>query len=149
MIPEILSSYFKNKTQGVLKILIKCAKTIHRKIPEILSKHLTTNYGTPLNYFKNKTMDPRDSFRLLQKQDKGSPRFFQITSKIKHKGCPRFFQLLQKQTQGVAEILSNYFKKKTRETRILSNYFKNKIQGNPEFLSDYFKNKTRNLQDSF
>ena len=42
---------------------------------------------------KPETRDPRDSCKLLQKQDKGSPRFFQITSsKTKQKWSSRFLQ---------------------------------------------------------
>ena len=74
---------------------------------------------------------------------------------------------LQKQNIKIPEILSNYFKDKTRNpSDSLSDYFKNKTQAAPETLSDYFKNKiyrglsrffqitlktrpTRNPRDSF
>ena len=50
------------------------------------------------------TIVPRETFKLLQKQDKASSRFFQTTSKTrqvlrqvqKHKGYLRFLPLLQK-----------------------------------------------------
>ena len=88
----LFPDYFKNKTQ---------------EVPEILS-----------NYFKNKTQDEL--------------RFFEITSKTRPaEGPPDSFNLLQKQNtiglrdsfklsnkinpRGVPGILSNYFKKKTKE----------------------------------
>ena len=47
-INEILSNYFKNKTQRVSENLINASKIIRLKISEILS-----------NYFKNKTRNPQ------------------------------------------------------------------------------------------
>ena len=65
---------------------------------------------TTLLYFKNKKSDLRNSSKLLLNQSERSPR--------------DFFKVLQK--QGPSEILSNYFKNKTKGVlEILSNYFKN------------------------
>ena len=44
-----------------------------------------------LNYFKNKTRNPQDSFKLLQEQNKrGPPDSFKLLEK-QDKGSPRFF----------------------------------------------------------
>ena len=72
-----------------------CSKT-RQEIFEILS-----------NYLKTKDKRFRDSFKLLQKQDKGPPRFFQTTSKAKHKGTEDSLKLPTSKTQSVPEILKN------------------------------------------
>ena len=118
------------------------------------------------NYFKNKIRYPRDSFKLLQKQntrglqdsgilvnlpqkpDKRSPRFFQTNSKIKHKSSETAFKLLQNvDTRGSWD--SCHITSTTRQEvfEILSNYFKNRTQGVPEILSNYFKNKTQGVPE--
>mgnify|MGYP005985171051 FL=1 len=68
---------------------------------------------------------------------------FEITSKIRHiKGARDSFKSLQKQNIKIPEILSNYFKDKTRNpSDSLSDYFKNETQAALETLSDHFKNK--------
>ena len=45
----------------------------------------------PSNYFESKISNPKDFFKLLQKQNKGSPKFSQFTSKTTHKGFPRSY----------------------------------------------------------
>ena len=66
--PEILSLYFKKqKNKGSGDVLI--------------------------NYFKNKTMDPQDPFKLLQKQNTGDPRDSnKVLQKQYIERSPRFFQ---------------------------------------------------------
>ena len=93
-------------------------------MPEILSL-----------YLKNKkTRAPRGSYKLLQKQDNGSLRSFQSTSKTIH--------------QKIPEILSKHLTTDYGTPRFFLNYFKNKTQGITETLTDYFKNKTRDPRDS-
>ena len=83
---------------------IQTTSNTRKGIPEILS-----------NYFKNKTRNPRDSLKPLQKQNTRSPKDFfkstsnskqkdflrilQITSKIKQKVSPRFFKTTSKTKQ--------------------------------------------------
>ena len=99
---------------------------------------------------------------LLSKHDKKYPKFFQTTSKTKHKRSSRFLQITSK-TRNM--ILSNYFKNKTKNVpeilQITSKirhkssprFFQttSKTKGAPEILSNYFKIKIgpRDLQDSF
>ena len=84
-VPEIVSNYFKNKTQGVPKILSNYFKNWRRKIPEI-----------PSNYFKNKIQVIPEilSNYVLQKQTTKRPR--------------DAFKLLQKLEIKISEILSHY-----------------------------------------
>ena len=61
-----------------------------KKVPEILK--LLEKPGT---------IDPSESFKLLQEQDKDSPRFFQTTLNTKHNKFRNSFQLFQKlETSG-------------------------------------------------
>ena len=72
--------------KGSSRFFQTTAKAIHEMITEIHS-----------NYFKNKIKDPRNSFKLLQKQNTKGPR--------------DSFELLQKQDpQRVPEIPSHCFK---------------------------------------
>ena len=108
LIPEILWNHLKNMTknprdsfklfkkhekssprffQTISKTNHNCSlrffqttSKIYQEIPEILS-----------TYFKNKIRNSRDSFELLQKQDKRSSRFFQIISKTNRNWSLRFF----------------------------------------------------------
>ena len=70
----------------------------------------------PSNYFESKISNPKDFFKLLQKQNKESPKFFQFTSKTTHKGFPRSYQFTSKTKQGIVEILSNYQNKKPKSS---------------------------------
>ena len=109
-------------------------------IPEILSNQILQ---------KQNTGAPRHSFKLLQKQYKTFRRFFRTTLKTKRKSL---------------EILSYYFKNKTKDLRDtfkplqkqntgdLPDCFKLLRKQNtkcPEVLSYYFKNRTNNRHDSF
>ena len=95
---------------------------------------------------------PRDPFKLLQKLDTVSSRFFHTTSKIRHKGSRRFSNYFKnkrssgdsfKLLQETLEILSNYFKNRTQGIhKILLNHFKNQTQRDLEILLNYFKNQT-------
>ena len=97
-----------------------------------------------------------------------SLRFFQITSKTRPTRGPRdSVKLLQKQDpEEVPEILSNYFENKTLGvSKIPSNYFKNETprdprdsfkllqkhdpQKIPEILLNYFKSKTQRVYRFF
>ena len=63
---------------------------------------------------KQNPTGPRESFKLLQKQNaRGSPDSFRLLQK-QDKGSPRFFQTTSKTKQWIPEIISNYFKNKTR-----------------------------------
>ena len=104
------------------------------------------------NYFSNKRRD-------LKKQQQGSPRFFQLTSKTKHKGPPRFFHIASKKYTEIFprflqitskgrhhesrkfEIIWNYFKSKTRYFRNSFKLLQNSDTNGPEIFSDHFKNK--------
>ena len=157
-VPKILSNYFKNQIQedsfkllqisvirdpqDSFKLLQKpdtrgprdslklhTSKTKHR-VPEILS-----------NYFKNEARSIlRDSFKLkLQKQNKMDPQdFFKLFQK---RNTRDFWNKFNNKTEGVLEILSNYFKTNQKlSPEILLNYFKNKTKWLPEILSNHFKN---------
>ena len=75
--PEIISNYFKNKTQVMPEILSNYVLQIQRK-------------------------GCRDSFKLLQKLDKGSPRFLRTTLKNEKQGVPGILlnYVLEKQAKG-------------------------------------------------
>ena len=107
------SFYFGNYTQGVPDILPNYFKNQTQKISEFLLS----------NYFKNK-IRRNYSFRLFQKQEKGSSRFFRTTSTTKQKESSRFlqtyiknqvqdyFRLLQKQNKGSQRIFQTTLKTK-------------------------------------
>ena len=122
-----------------------------------------------IHYFENKRRDPRDSFKLLQKQNTRNPeiltsRFFKIPSKIKRKKSPEFSQITSKQnTRDPRDSFKVRQKQNKRDPEILSNYFKTKTQRAPRFfwltsktrqgiseiLINYFKNKPQGAQRIF
>ena len=166
-IPEILWNYFKNekvfsnffqttsktKQKRFLRLFQTTSKTRQTSLNEILS-----------NYFVNKKPGgPRDCFKLLLRQDKGSPSFFQTTSKTKQKMSSRFFQTTSKTRQLKSTrfflITSKITHKrslrlfqstlKTKEIQeILPNYFKNHKDSEISFKL-LQKQSTRGLRDSF
>ena len=110
MVSEILSIYFKNKSGEVPEILPSYDEGIpdfrsnfffkkvnkQKGFPRFLKTTLTTRHKWFLRFFqtilKIKHTGSRDSFRLLQKQNKSNRHSFKLpTSKTKRKECPRFF----------------------------------------------------------
>ena len=83
---------FKNKKRG----------------PEIVLNHFKTKYkefsSFFKNFFKNKTRNPQDSFKLLEKEKNGAARPFKLLQKPGIRGLSRFFQTTSKM---VLKILSN------------------------------------------
>ena len=116
-VPEIISSYFKKKTdarhlrdsfklcellsqiQGIPYVASNYFKneTQRQGMHEILTNYFkNTTKGIPeifKNYFKNKTQDKRDSFNYFKNMTIDP----EILSKyFKNKGYPRFFQTTSK-----------------------------------------------------
>ena len=104
-VSEILRITAKTRSTGGLRNSFKlCTSKTRQVIPEIFQ---ATS--------KIKQSESQRFFKLLQKQNpQRAPRFFQTISKTKHKGLPRFFQNYFKTRQGIPEILSSYFKNKTK-----------------------------------
>ena len=155
-IQKRISRLFQATSKTKQKGSLRCFKLLQKpgiQLPKILS-----------NYFKNKTREIPNSFKLLQNQyrkiqqntsktehkgsrdcfkllhfskQKVSPRFFQ-TLKIKQKRSPRFFKLCTFKTRkGISKILSNYFKNRTKAVpEIFSNYFIFENRMSPQ---DFFK----------
>ena len=83
--------------------------------------------------------DPWDSFKLLQKQDKNSPRFFQATPKTKYEGSPRFFQITSKpkpavNPQNYSKLLQNQYGE--RYLIFFQATSKTKYEGSPRFFQN-------------
>ena len=139
-VPEILSNYFKNKT----KVQRDSFKILHKQDPEEVIKILS-------NYFKKRTQrisellsnclqkgaqkNPRDSFQLIQKQDKGSLRVLQQTAS-KTRPTEGAQESFKKKTYAINEILSNYFKNKIQRgaSRFFQTTSKRKHKGYPKFF---------------
>ena len=170
-VPEIFSSYFKNDSHSrSLRFFKITSKTEHKwslsffqatsktkqEVLEILSVYFENKIRNPRGLFKvlqkSNPKGSRDSFKLLQKEDKRSPRFFQATSKIKPKNPRDSFKLLQKQDPHSRSSSLRFFQNTSKTQvvpEILSNYFKKKTHGFREIPSNYFKNNTRDLRDCF
>ncbi|KAJ3657339.1 hypothetical protein Zmor_000696 [Zophobas morio] len=130
----------KNKTQEVLEILQITSKTRRTSDPDILSIY------------------------VLQKLEKGYPRFFQITSETRATGGSRHsFKLCTPKTkQEVPEIFCNYIPQ-DQNTRGARDYFRllqkydpkgvpeifqtTKYFKNGKILSNYFKNQRQAVPD--
>ena len=135
----MLSHYLK--TIGVPEIFTNCFIDQTQEVLEILSSYFKTKNKGP-DYFKllqkSGTKGPRKSFKLhvyLRNKTQGSPRFFQITSKFKHKVSQRFFQ-------------TTYFINQASKARDSSNYFKNNTRNPREFFKLLQKLDTK-ARDSF
>ena len=143
--------YFKNQTKEISQIVQIVSKAIHTKVPQI---NLNYFKGPPgicqVMYFKNMRRYPRNSFKLLQKQNKSAPEdssnyFKNQTSdslKLLEGLSETLFNQFRNKSPGVTENFVNYFKKQRRGVfDTLSKYSKNQTQGIPKNLSNYFKNK--------
>ena len=123
---EILSNYFKNKSQGVPEILPN----------DILQKQDTRSP----RFFKNTSRARQGIPKIL------SNYFKAPTSKTRYKGSPRFFQttyLLQKDnTRFLRFFQTTHFKNKARGSRGCLKLLHNKTR-DPEDSLNYFKNKTK------
>ena len=137
-----LRDSFKNKTQGILEVCFEfCQKHDSwnlRNFFQILSKTWRLESPRLFHILSKKT--PEICSKLSEKHDFWSLRdfynslklwflkflrFFQISSKRKHRDC---FEICQKHEETL-EILSNYFKNKTKVVSgILLNHFKNKTK---------------------
>ena len=143
----ILSNFFKNQTKVFLEILSNhsffsnCLKNNTQKNPlysfPLLQKQDTRVSNILSNYFKNKTYvipeilskTHRDFRNYTKKRNKGFPRFFQTTSKRRHKHekwwsriSSKYFPITSK---TIPNILSNYLLQKRIKSgpRDPSNYF--------------------------
>ena len=143
VVMKIFSNSIKNKTQGVLKILLNSFKDKAPAVPEVPSNFFKMNplgvLQILLNCFKSKTdtRDPQASFKFSQKH--------QILLNISRKGCSRFFQIFSTRLQQHKNSFKNEPPRICLDT--LSNFDKIKI------LWDSFKFCQKHyfwrLQDSF
>ena len=120
-----------------------------------------------IKYCKNKyTKRSPTFFQITSSQDitnHGNSRFFQNTSKTKHKRFRDSFKLLQKQKTRDPRDCFKYFKSTTRDPRhyfplalktgqrilkILSDCLKIKTQGFPRFFQILQKQNTRDQNKS-
>ena len=103
-VSEILSNYFKNKTQEASKFFQITSKTRPTRGPR-----------DSFNLFQK--LDPQsdpDSFKLLQKQNTRDRNSFRLLHKLDPLRFRRFSQSTSRTRPiGVPEILLNNFKKKT------------------------------------
>ena len=131
-VPDFLSNYFKNKTRNL-------------RDPTNHFKNKTRDPWDISNCFKNKTCDP---LNCVKKKTKGVPEILQITSKIRYKRFPRFSQTTSRTKQKGSRDSAKLPQKQDKESpRDLWNYTSKTRHGVPDILSNYFKNKTRNLRD--
>ena len=118
------------------------------EIPQTTLKTNTRGFRDSSDYFKKKTLNTQDSFKLLQKQNKNGLRdpsnyfknqaqrvremkFFWTTSKTRYKWSPRFFQITTKTKQN-SETTS-----------------KNRHKGHPRFFQTTSKTKQKESQQFF
>ena len=117
------STYFKNKIQGVIEILI----TFFKKHVKISRPHRSRDSEIISNYSKTKHKGWM-SFSVITSKTKPS-RFFKTSSRTKHKSFRDSFKLFQNGNTRCPQDPSNYFKNRTSDPDILSKYFKNNTQG--------------------
>ena len=110
------------------------------------SKTNTRYQRHSLTYFKRKTREHQDSFKLLQKQNKRNPRnFFKLLQKPETRDPRDSFTLLQKaETSGSRDSckLDNSKTKDKESTRFFQIASKTR-QGIPRILKIYLKNQAQ------
>ena len=113
--PKLLQTTSKT-THGILKILSNYFRKQAQKFPGSLSNYLkkkTWTHEIISNYFQKKTRNPQDSLKLLRIQNtRGLRYYFIILQKPDTKNPNIFSGYSKNHTPGIADILSNYFKKK-------------------------------------
>ena len=116
----------KTKQKRTPRFFQTCLKTRHISSPRILTRTTKKSKQNGFPRFFKRLQKPdaerlRDSFQLRHKQD--------------NRSLQNSFKLLP---QGVTEILSDYLKKKTKNSKNLSKYVKTKTKAIPEILLNYF-----------
>ena len=116
---KIPPNYLKKKTQMFSQILLKQFKdkTMDPRDSFKLLNQTQELLEILSNYFKNQTLQVPEilSHYVLQRHDKDPKDYFTLLQK-QNKRSPRgCFKLLKNQTKGIIEILSKYFKNRTRD----------------------------------
>ena len=113
--PWDISNCFKNKTCDPLN----CVKKKTKGVPEILQITSKIRYKRFPRFSqttsRTKQKGSRDSAKLLQKQEKGSPRSLKLRQIQHDEWYPRYFRLLPKQDLRSFELLQKENKRAPRD----------------------------------
>ena len=114
----------------------------YRDCSKLFEKQNTRGSEILLNYFKRETYEIKEIFfKFLQKQDpQGFSSFFQICWKTTQKYPQDFTSKTNGLRDCFNKLVLK--KQNTRVSKVLSSYFKSKTQGVPEILSNYFIKRT-------